>query len=324
MKITYEEFIQNILETRGRFACGDEYHERHHIIPKCIGGTNDEENLIDLFAQEHFMAHKLLAKENPDNNSLVYGWICMAFMKNDYQERYEITAEEYEMLKKMKSERMKGNTINPFTEEIRNKMSEAQKNRFANLEERKKYSDMRSGENAYFYGKHHSEKTKKKQSDSKKGERNPNYGKIYSEEERKYLSELLSGENAPMYGKHHTEETRRKISQANTNPSEETRQKMRDAKIGIYDGVNNPRAQAVICLETSIIYGAASVASEKTGVNKTNICQCCRGERKSAGGYKWKFIYDTTRRDGTLILGALSLGLITKDEVLNKLTKQND
>lgn len=39
---TYEEFINNILETRGRFACGDEYHERHHIVPKCMGGTNEE------------------------------------------------------------------------------------------------------------------------------------------------------------------------------------------------------------------------------------------------------------------------------------------
>ena len=57
----YQEFIQNILNTRGRFNCGDEYHERHHIIPRCLGGGNEEENLIDLFAKEHFIAHKLLA-----------------------------------------------------------------------------------------------------------------------------------------------------------------------------------------------------------------------------------------------------------------------
>lgn len=79
--MTYNEFIQNVLNTRGRFACGDEYHERHHIIPKCMGGTNDEENLVDLFAREHFLAHKLLAQENPNNNSLVYAWGCMAWAK---------------------------------------------------------------------------------------------------------------------------------------------------------------------------------------------------------------------------------------------------
>ena len=55
----YEEFINNILNNRGRFACGDEYHERHHIIPRCIGGTDDYNNLIDLYAKEHFEAHRL-------------------------------------------------------------------------------------------------------------------------------------------------------------------------------------------------------------------------------------------------------------------------
>ena len=40
MEITYDEFINNILKSRGRFACGDEYHETHHITPKCIGGSN--------------------------------------------------------------------------------------------------------------------------------------------------------------------------------------------------------------------------------------------------------------------------------------------
>ena len=66
--ITYQDFIQNILNTRGRFGISKgEYKERHHIIPKCIGGTNDEDNLIDLYAREHFIAHKLLAIET--NNS---------------------------------------------------------------------------------------------------------------------------------------------------------------------------------------------------------------------------------------------------------------
>ena len=70
LEVTYEEFINNILETRGRNGCGDEYHETHHIVPKCMGGSNDKENLIDLFAREHFEAHRLLALENPENEKL--------------------------------------------------------------------------------------------------------------------------------------------------------------------------------------------------------------------------------------------------------------
>lgn len=122
---TYDKFIQNILDTRGRFACGEEYHERHHIIPKCLGGTNDKDNLIDLFAKEHFIAHKLLAQENPNNNSLIYAWGCMAFVTRDDVNRYELTPEEYE--------------------EAKIAMSNARK-----------------GENNQFYGKHHSEETRAK------------------------------------------------------------------------------------------------------------------------------------------------------------------
>lgn len=72
--MTYNEFINNILETRGRFACGEEYHERHHINPESCGGLTTEDNLIDLYAREHFIAHKLLAIEHPNNEKLVYAF----------------------------------------------------------------------------------------------------------------------------------------------------------------------------------------------------------------------------------------------------------
>ena len=81
MMETYQDFINNILETRGRFNCGDEYHEKHHIIPKCMDGTDDEDNLIDLYAKEHFIAHKLLALENKENDKLQYAWWCMCSFK---------------------------------------------------------------------------------------------------------------------------------------------------------------------------------------------------------------------------------------------------
>ena len=81
-EMTYKEFIDNILEERGRFSCGEEYHERHHILPKCKGGIDNKENLIDLFAKEHFIAHKLLAEENPEDISLVRAYQCMTIARN--------------------------------------------------------------------------------------------------------------------------------------------------------------------------------------------------------------------------------------------------
>lgn len=103
----YEEYIANILSNRGRFNCGSEYHERHHIIPKCCGGSDNEENLIDLFAREHFIAHKLLAEENPANHSLQVAYAAMAFMHNGCEARYILHPEEYEVVRKSFSASLK-------------------------------------------------------------------------------------------------------------------------------------------------------------------------------------------------------------------------
>ena len=92
---TYKEFIENILQTRGRFNCNG-YKENHHIVPKCLGGKNSKDNLIHLYAREHFIAHRLLALENPDNYKLLFAYTSMAYLQSDLHKRYELTPEEYE------------------------------------------------------------------------------------------------------------------------------------------------------------------------------------------------------------------------------------
>ena len=173
--LTYEEFINNILDTRGRFACGDEYHERHHIVPKCMDGGDEEENLIDLFAREHFEAHRLLALENPDNNSLVYGWTMMAFVKDKNQERYELTPEEYEeariKLSELTSRRMKELWED---DEYRKRTSEARKRENLSEETLAKLAEASRG-------RKHTEEEKRKIG-------NAHRGKLVSKETRQKLS----------------------------------------------------------------------------------------------------------------------------------------
>lgn len=43
-----------------------EYYEKHHIIPRCMGGNDDSINLVYLTPEEHFLAHRLLIKIHPD------------------------------------------------------------------------------------------------------------------------------------------------------------------------------------------------------------------------------------------------------------------
>ena len=48
----------------------------------------------------------------------------------------------------------------------------------------------------------------------------------------------------------------------------------------------------------------------------------CMGTHKSAGGFIWRYLYDQTKQDGTVISGAITLGLITEEEALKQLAEQ--
>lgn len=53
-------YYKIISAARGRTVNG--YIERHHIIPKSMGGDNSSTNLVKLTAREHFICHRLLTK----------------------------------------------------------------------------------------------------------------------------------------------------------------------------------------------------------------------------------------------------------------------
>lgn len=67
----------SLLIERARRRSLSEYTEIHHIIPKCIGGTNNIDNLVSLTPEEHFIAHQLLVKIYPNNPKLIYAALMM-------------------------------------------------------------------------------------------------------------------------------------------------------------------------------------------------------------------------------------------------------
>ena len=311
---TYQEFIQNILNTRGRFSCGDEYHETHHIVPRCIDGTDDEDNLIDLFAREHFEAHRLLALENPKNKKLIYAWWMMSTTIKSNQRRESITAEEYE-------------------------------------EARKAFSQSISGENNPMYGKpspmlgtHLSEEQKQHLREINTGELNPKYGIPVSEETRAKM-------RAARLGRVATEEERLNMRNAhlgkNMGANSGLAKKM--AQYGL-DGILikvwdcmadasrelhiHPMSLSNACsgktqragkyqfryIDEDVLgkispyvnqcgkyqiktiarcddnwniidtWEGATAAQKGTGINSSHISSCCSGKRQHAGGYRWKIL----------------------------------
>ena len=53
------------------------YKEIHHIKPRCMGGSDDADNLVEFTPEEHYLAHQLLVKMFPENESLVKAAVMM-------------------------------------------------------------------------------------------------------------------------------------------------------------------------------------------------------------------------------------------------------
>lgn len=97
-----------------------------------------------------------------------------------------------------------------------------------------------------------SEESKKKISKSLKG-------RIFSLEHRKKISKNhanVKGKNNPMYGK---------------------------------TGSMHFKSKKIICIETGIIYMGIREAERLINIDSSAISECCRGKRKTAGGYHWKY-----------------------------------
>lgn len=66
----YQSLYNTLISHRKLNPPQNSYTERHHIIPRCMGGVDDKSNLVDLTAREHFVAHRLLAKIHPKERGL--------------------------------------------------------------------------------------------------------------------------------------------------------------------------------------------------------------------------------------------------------------
>lgn len=101
MYLKYFKIYDNLIErARSRKLIG--YTESHHIIPKCLGGSNLSENLVNLTAREHFIAHRLLCRMY-SHNGLKFALVMMTMSNLRQQRTFKITSRTYEEIKKLNS-----------------------------------------------------------------------------------------------------------------------------------------------------------------------------------------------------------------------------
>jgi group I intron endonuclease len=83
----------------------------------------------------------------------------------------------------------------------------------------------------------------------------------------------VSGENHPMFGRKHSDEAIEKMRQA---------------------GIGRPSSRKiltpVLCIELNTVFENATDAGKKLNLDSSAILKCCRGERKTCGGYRWDFV----------------------------------
>ena len=139
--------------------------------------------------------------------------------------------------------------------------------------------NMTEGGDKAMYGYSPSEVTKKKISEALKGEKNGMYGKHHSEESRRKMGEIKKG-------KHLSEEHKKKISKGHKGITftEEHKNKIRESQHTKTIFQLDKNTNEIIAEFISI-----AEAHRQLGISNCHISQCCLGQRKSCGGFKWRY-----------------------------------
>ena len=166
-KLIYKNIINN---AKINNIDNNKYYEIHHIIPKCLNGTDDNSNLVKLTLREHYICHKLLCKIYPNNKSLAHAYWMMTittigalenFKENNlyrkdgyllkrtksffYGDYIKISSREYEWCKEHFLKLVKG--VKRTNEQCKN-ISNATKKAMQNSERIKK---CRANKGSHFY-----------------------------------------------------------------------------------------------------------------------------------------------------------------------------
>ena len=76
----YYQIIENA-KAENRTKNDNIYYEEHHIIPRSLNGSDDENNKVLLTDKEHYICHKLLTYVYKGNRKMTCAFHFMTFSK---------------------------------------------------------------------------------------------------------------------------------------------------------------------------------------------------------------------------------------------------
>lgn len=104
-----DTYISLIAQALTRDLDGSTYTEKHHIIPKCMGGPDTPNNLVRLTAKEHYIAHLLLTKmtEGVYKRKMTFALWRMTQDTKKRNSRHKLSAAQYDTVKRQMAENIR-------------------------------------------------------------------------------------------------------------------------------------------------------------------------------------------------------------------------
>jgi hypothetical protein len=88
------------------------YTEKHHIVPRSEGGSGNSSNIVKLYPREHFLAHWLLYRQNPESISRAFAFNMMSCdRRGTYKPSSRAYAEGVEAAAKANKENFTGRKL---------------------------------------------------------------------------------------------------------------------------------------------------------------------------------------------------------------------
>jgi len=202
-KKNYKNYIEKMISLKERNLY-DKY-QKHHIIPKCLGGTDDVENIVKLTIEEHIEAHKELANcfdigtyernSNLSAANVLYVWLNRKSDVNLNGENNPMWGKNHSKDTKIKIGIKSKQKV--YSDEYRNKLREA------------------------FMG-----------------DKNHRWGVKLSDETKKKISEAQIGDKHHWWGTKRSDETKIKIGQSQPNKIKVSKYNIDFIKLETYDSIN--------------------------------------------------------------------------------------
>ena len=161
----YKTWHDNII-SKAKLRTEERIYEIHHIIPKCLKGSNDKSNLVKLTPKEHYIVHMLLCKftKGYARHKMIFAFNPMANIKSKGR-NYKTNSKTAELLRLEFKKLLTGKKLSK--EHIEN-LRKSHLGIRPSKETRLKMSKIHKG-NKYCLGKKASKKTKEKLSKMRKG-----------------------------------------------------------------------------------------------------------------------------------------------------------